>query len=170
MTRYRVLPEQSTLEIDARSNVHPIKTRVTGLDGFVDVELGGDGAIDLTVAPAGELSFPVERLRSGNPLEDRELRKRIDAKRYPVISGVLTGMQTAEGNGSYVVRGDLTFRGVTRSCEDEMNISLVGDDTLRLDGQSSFDIRDFGMEPPRILVLRVEPEVTVRVELFARKE
>ena len=37
-------------------------------------------------------------------------------------------------------------------------------------GQSSFDIRDFGMEPPRILMLRVQPEVTVRVEIVAEKE
>ena len=33
-----------------------------------------------------------------------------------------------------------------------------------------FDIRDFGMEPPRILMLKVQPEVTVRVEIVAEKE
>ena len=37
-------------------------------------------------------------------------------------------------------------------------------------GQSTFDIRDFGMEPPRILLLKVEPDVTVRVEIVATKE
>ena len=31
-------------------------------------------------------------------------------------------------------------------------------------------IRDFGMEPPRILMLRVEPEVVVRVEIVAVRE
>ena len=50
-----------------------------------------------------------------------------------------------------------------------MTIALVDDRTLRLDGESTFDIRDFGMEPPRILMLRVEPEVDVRVEIVAER-
>ena len=42
--------------------------------------------------------------------------------------------------------------------------------TLRLTGESIFDIRDFGMDPPRILMLKVEPEVGVRVEILAERE
>ena len=37
-------------------------------------------------------------------------------------------------------------------------------------GHDRFDIRDFGMEPPRVLVLKVDPEVDVRVEIVAVKE
>ena len=37
-------------------------------------------------------------------------------------------------------------------------------------GESTFDIRDFGMEPPRILLLKVQPDVHVRVEIHAEKE
>ena len=42
--------------------------------------------------------------------------------------------------------------------------------TIRLAGASRFDIRDFGMEPPKVLLLKVEPEVEVRVEIFAVKD
>ena len=42
--------------------------------------------------------------------------------------------------------------------------------TLAIRGEHGFDIRDFGMEPPRILMLRVEPDVSVRVEIIAEKE
>ena len=51
-----------------------------------------------------------------------------------------------------------------------MTIEVVDDRTIRLEGQSRFDIRDFGMEPPRILMLRVEPDVVVRVDIVATKE
>jgi len=68
------------------------------------------------------------------------------------------------------VSGDLAFRGVVRRCEDMMTVEVVDDDTIRLNGESTFDIRDFGMEPPRILMLRVEPEVVVRVEIVAVRE
>ena len=62
------------------------------------------------------------------------------------------------------MRGDVTFRGVTNSYEDEMTIAQLDDATLQLDGRATFDIRDFGMEPPRILMLRVHPEVDVTVD------
>jgi hypothetical protein len=46
----------------------------------------------------------------------------------------------------------------------------VDNDTLALVGQSRFDIRDFGMEPPRFLMLKVDPRVDVAVDIIARKE
>ena len=73
-------------------------------------------------------------------------------------------------DGRYRVRGDVTFKGVTRPSEDEITLSLDGGDAIRLQGSSVFDIRDFGMEPPRILMLKVAPEVTVTVDIVAEKE
>jgi polyisoprenoid-binding protein YceI len=170
VARYRMVAEESTVVIRARSSLHPIETRTSGLEGYLDLAIGAGGVIDVDAEPEGRLSFPVERLRSGNPLEDRELRRRIDARRHPTITGVLTGLAPCAGTGRYRVTGDLTFRGVTRGREDEMTIVCEDDDTLRLDGESRFDVRDFEMEPPRILMLRVEPEVEVRVEIVAHRE
>jgi polyisoprenoid-binding protein YceI len=169
VTGYRIVAQESTVHIGARSNVHPINTRTAGLEGFVDLEFDDDGNVDLASTPAGRLSFPVDLLRSGNPFEDRELRKRIDARHFPTIAGVMTAMAPAPQPGRYLVSGDLTFRGVTRAHTGEMDIEAVDADTIRLVGESGFDVRDFGMQPPRILMLRVEPEVTVRVELVARR-
>ncbi len=59
---------------------------------------------------------------------------------------------------------------MVRSYQDEMTLNVVDDHTIQLEGESTFDIRDFGMEPPRILMLRVEPEVEVRVEIVATRE
>ena len=109
-----------------------------------------------TKPPVGSCRLPVRRLTSGNVLEDRELHKRIDAERYPTIDGVLTAVERVDGD-RYRVSGDLAFRGVSRPCQDELRITPVDDRTIRLEGQSTFDIRDFGMKPPRILMLRVEP-------------
>ena len=79
-------------------------------------------------------------------------------------------MKQTDEPSSYIVEGDLTFRGTSRSYEDEMTVQLLDDRTVSMAGQSVFDIRDFGMDPPRILMLKVQPEVTVRVELVAEKE
>jgi polyisoprenoid-binding protein YceI len=170
VARYDIVPERSEVWIDATSSLHPIHSRTTGLEGFLDLEVQGGGGLDLAATPKAQLSLPVVRLSSGNPLEDRELRRRIDARRFPTIDGRLTEMSTAGSDGRYVLRGDVTFRGVTNAYEDEMSIAQLDDRTLRLEGESTFDIRDFGMEPPRILMLRVHPEVSVKVAIVAMKE
>jgi polyisoprenoid-binding protein YceI len=103
-------------------------------------------------------------------MEDRELQRRIDSRRYPKIEGTLDKIAPSDESESYLVGGDISFRGVSRHHEDVMSISSVDDQTVRLAGQSSFDIREFGMEPPRILLLKVEPEVAIRVEIFAARE
>jgi hypothetical protein len=170
VTRYNIVPDLSQVWIDARSSVHPISTQTSGLEGFIDVEMNGGGRVIVAVPPAAHLSLPVERLKSGNRLEDREMNKRIDAKQFPTIDGELMVMKDTGRDNRYLIQGDITFRGVTRSHQDEMTIALIDDGTIRLEGESTFDVRDFGMEPPRILMLRVHPEVKVRVEVIAKAD
>jgi len=170
VARYKIIPERSRVWIDARSNLHPIHSSTEGLEGYIDLEFGPDGEVDLDKEPTGKLSLPVSRLSSGNRMEDREMQKRVDVRRYPSISGVLTSMERTASNGSYRVSGDVTFRGVSRPHQDEMTVKAIDPKTIQLAGKSQFDIRDFGMEPPKVLVLKVLPEVDVRVEIFAAQE
>lgn len=168
MARYRIVPERSWVEIRARSNVHPIETRTVGLEGFLELVFLNDGRVDLTSPPSGALSLRVEKLSSGNPLQDRELRRRIDARRYPTIDGELVDMRATSTQGRYAVSGDVTFRGVTRTVEDEMTFVHVGENgDLELEGETTFDVRDFGMNPPKILLFRVEPDVRVKAHVVA---
>ena len=170
MARYRIVPERSRLWIDAKSSIHPIHAVTDGLEGHLELEPAADGCPAFGEPPVGKLSLAVSRLRSGNVLEDRELHKRIDAKRYPTIDGMLTAVERVDGTHRYRVVGDLAFRGVARQCQDELSVEVVDDRTVRLEGQSTFDIRDFGMEPPKLLMLRVEPDVVVRIEVIAELE
>jgi hypothetical protein len=171
VTHFRIVPGRSQVWIEARSTLHPIRSETHGLEGWLDLEVGTDGQLDLAAAPRAHLEFPVSQLSSGNPLEDRELRRRIDARRYPVIAGDLTLMRATAEVGRYRVEGDLTFRGVTRRYEDEMTVEVLhgGDETMVvMAGERTFDVRDFGLEPPRILLLKVEPDVTVKVAIVAQ--
>jgi polyisoprenoid-binding protein YceI len=73
--------------------------------------------------------------------------------------------------GRYRVSGDLTFHGVTRPVEGEVSVSMPdGDKTLVFEGEQTFDIRDFGVQPPKILMLKVHPDVKVRVRVVAEQE
>jgi hypothetical protein len=92
----------------------------------------------MATPPSARLELAVDRLRSDNPLFERELRRRADARRHPGIVGELR--------------------------------LLAGDDGgFELKGEQVFDIRDFGIDPPRLLMLKADPEVRVRVRLVARR-
>ncbi|HEX6476828.1 MAG TPA: YceI family protein [Acidimicrobiales bacterium] len=165
--RFAIVPERSRVWIEARSSLHPIHSTTSGLEGWLDMEVAG-GRVDPSGTTQGRLELAVDLLSSGNPINDREMKRRIDARRYPTITGELTGIEDID-DGDYRVRGDLTFRGVTQSYEGRMEIVLLDDGSLSLEGERVFDIREFGMQPPKILMLRVYPEVSVRVSIVAEK-
>jgi polyisoprenoid-binding protein YceI len=167
VTHYRILAARSRVWIEARSNVHAINTEAVGLEGWLDIDMGDHKITGLD--SHGRVEFPVANLKSGNTMEDRELQRRIDARSHPKISGDLRTMRATQEPMRYLVGGDVTFRGVTRTYEGEMSLQNIDDRTVGLTGESTFDIRDFGMEPPRILLLKVHPEVVVRVEVIAEE-
>jgi len=168
MSRFAIVPEGSRVGIEARSSVHPITGEATGLEGYLQVAVA-DGRLDLSRPAEFHLELPVERLSSGNPLYDRELLRRVDSQRYPRITGTARDV-TEVAAGRYRVRGDLTFHGVTRAVEGEVRIQVPDDRTLLVEGEREFDIRQFGLEPPRLLMLRVHPEVSVRIRVTAERE
>lgn len=150
------------VEIHARSSVHAIDGRAMEVRGDVDVETDGD---DVAAVISGHIEVPVAQLRSGNPLYDAELQRRVDARRFPTIVGEVR-KATPLADGRFDVDGELTFHGVTRIVAGQVRV-VVEDDRLRIEGEQVFDVRDFGIKPPRILMLRVEPDVRVHISLVA---
>jgi polyisoprenoid-binding protein YceI len=163
---FQIDPRQSRVWIEARSSMHPIHGEAEGLEGSVEAHMA-DGRIDLTEGPRILIELPVEKLQSGKRLEDVEMMRRIDARRFPTIRGQTTEFK--ENGGRYRVRGDLTFHGVTRQVEGEVTISAPDERSLVIEGEQTFDIRDFGVDPPKILMLKVHPDVRVRVKVVAQQ-
>lgn len=167
MSRFIVIPERSRVRVEARSNLHPIVAEAAGISGHIEAE-ETEGRVLLEPQPAARLEFPVERLRSGNPLLDQELPRRVDARRYPSVVIEVKGV-TAEAAG-YRARTQVAFHGLTREFPVPVTVKVVEGTRLVVEAEQAFDIRDFGVEPPRLLLLRVYPDVKVEVYLEAEKE
>jgi polyisoprenoid-binding protein YceI len=167
--RYILDSVRSCVWVSGRSSLHPINTETRGITGWFEAATQTDGSLDLDQRVSGELALAVERLTSGNQLYDRELRRRIDARRYPTISASLTQILRDGSHPNYLVTGDVSFHGKTRTFEHGMQIELT-DGGIALTGADLFDIREFGMKPPSMLMVRVYPEISVRVELHGVTE
>jgi polyisoprenoid-binding protein YceI len=167
--RYSFDSIRSCVWVSGRSSLHPINTETRGITGWFETSARDDGSLDLEEPISGELQLAVEKLTSGNQLYDHELRRRMDARRYPTIEGRVTRIAADGSHPRYSVGGDIAFHGKTRSFEHSMDIQ-IGDDEVSLKGDYVFDIREFGMKPPSMLMIRVYPEIAVKVELYGIRE
>ena len=165
VTRFELDPERSQVWIEGSSSVHPIHATATGLVGAVTVDLDADG-VAATPGVEGEVRIAVDRLRSGNPLVDAETRRRIDARRFPEIVGTVTGSQRL-ADDRVRMRGTIAFRGETQEVVGEIAVELH-EGELRVRGEETFDVRAWGLQPPRLGLGRVRPDVTVRLDAWAR--
>lgn len=163
---FRLDGDASQVAIHATSSVHPIEAVAGGIAGTVELAVA-DGRPDLGQPAGASISLPVNRINARNTVYDTELRRRLDARRHPAITGELTGAEAS--GGVYLLTGDLTLRGVTRSVTVEAAVTLDGDERLEASWEQTIDIRDFGLKPPRVLMLRVHPEVRVTVSVVATR-
>ncbi len=169
MARYRIVPGRSQIWVEARSSLHPIKARTGAVNGFIEAELGADG-LDLKVAPQARIEIELDRLKTGNMLYDREMERRLDTRKYPFIRGEVAQVTQLEAGRSLRVRGNVSLHGVTRRVEGEVRLRTAGSDGFEVEGERVFDMRDFGLSPPRILMLKVYPEVKVRGLFVVEKQ
>ena len=151
----------SVVELDANSSVHPIQGQIRNLRGEATVDVQ-DGKIVPGPGVQGYIEADVSSLETGKKLEDIALRKQIDAKKYPTVR---YEVRSAEGGtDSFKVQGSFTFHGVTQDFVEEVR-ATVDNGTLRVEGEHTFDIRDFGVQPFKILSMRIYPEVRLVVSL-----
>jgi polyisoprenoid-binding protein YceI len=169
VAEFRIDPQSSEAWFDATTSLHPLHGKASGLEGSIQAEVAG-GALDLSVTPRMRLELPVERLTSGNPLYDTETQRRIEARRFPRIVGESREVTESSRPGTYRVTGDVTFHGVTRTVAGDVSVETPDDQTLVLEGEEVFDVRDFGLQPPRLMMLRVHPETKVRIRVVARRQ
>lgn len=165
--RYEVSPPESSLAVDARSTLHNVKAKAVGLNGYVVVAWNADGSLAPAPAPVMHVEFPVDAVRSGNAIQDREMQKLVDSARFPKVAGDLRSVEQISP-GHYKASGEITLAGRARTYGGEFTIGRDGDG-LTVEGALSLDIRDFGLKPPSLLILKVDPILRVGVRLVARK-
>ena len=155
--------------IEARSTVGPISFGVIGLTGWIEADARDDG-IRLASPAAAHVDIRVDRLRSGNSLYDAELLRRIEARRFPSASIDLRGCDEISLAHRYRLVGDITFHGASRTLDGTVEAVLRPDRRLVVTGEQVIDIRDFDLAVPTVLMLRIYPDVRVRLHVEAEPD
>jgi polyisoprenoid-binding protein YceI len=157
MTRFEIDPATASITFDATTSLHGVAARAP-LGGWFEAELI-DGRFAPGSALSGEIQVAVDAISSGNPLYDAETRRRIDVDAHPVITGKITKTNSIEGDTA-TIEGAVSFHGDAVLLEGELKL-LPGPVLI---GEGTIDIRWWGLQPPRLLAFRVQPEVVVGIE------
>ena len=163
---YRLLPDRSAVLIEARSSVGPITFGALGITGTIGVQAVGE-QVTADEAASAHLEIPVAALSSGNGLYDAELRRRVDAARFPVATLDLDRCLVGGSGDHLTLEGRIDFHGVTRSLQGQVAAAIPSPGRLAATGDQVLDIRDFGVSSPTVLMFRIYPQVTVKLQVEA---
>ena len=161
MARYRLVPERSKIWAEARSSLHPIKVETTGLEGFVEMTIV-DGHIDTNAPVSGNVELDASLLKTGNGLYDRELASKLEIRKYPRVRGRIISVKALDSGTSYRVQGELSLHGQSSAVQGDVQMRMIDATTVEFQGEQTIDIRNFGLEPPKFLMLKVYPDVKLR--------
>lgn len=144
----------------------PIVFEAREISGWIDAEISGSEVVAGEGSPSAELEVRLTALRSGNDLYDAELRRRIDARRFPSCVLHLERTTPLDG-GAFSLGGSITFHGTTRSLTGTMDVQVSAEGQLAITGEKELDIRDFDLRPPGMLMMKIYPEVQVQMFIAA---
>jgi hypothetical protein len=165
-SRYDVVTSASRLSFEVSSTLHPVRGQSARVSGTVSVAWNDDGTLAVDPPPAMRVGLNVESLSSGNALQDREMWKLIDSKRFPVIAAELRDIAPGAAPGAYSASGDITLAGRVRRYAGNLTVRHDGEQAI-VDGDLLIDITDYGLQPPRLLLFKVSPQVKVNLHLVA---
>jgi hypothetical protein len=175
---FEVAGDRSCLTVEARSSLGPIAFSTGRLRGRVSARIEG-GLVSVEEPPQAYLEVELDSLRSGNPLYDGELLRRVDARRHPLVKLELRRVERFGEGNCYEAGGDLTLRGVTHAIQGSVTATLreerrpvprgpeFVDRCLTIAGEHILDIREWTIAQPAMPVFKMYPDVRLRLHLEA---
>jgi polyisoprenoid-binding protein YceI len=167
VARYLVDGAASRLTVQARSKIHDTSTTFSRISGEVDADpdaLAERGA-------TARFTVAMAKFDSGSWMKNKKLEKDLDLDRHPEAVFELRELRdvvrTADGAFTATAVGAIRYRG------RELTVNVAGRgrvDARGIEATGSFDldIRQVGMQPPKFLMFKVDPEVTIEVTLVCR--
>lgn len=123
--------------------------------------------------PNFRLRVPIETLRCGNAVMERDMNRALKAEDHPTIefrfTGLISGIEHDIDANTYRARiaGDLVLAGSKRSVELSITAQRTAPDRFRIQAELPLRMTDFGITPPSALfgMVRAKNELVVRFDM-----
>jgi polyisoprenoid-binding protein YceI len=114
----------------------------------------------------GKIYFDTISLISQKEDRDKNMYELLNIQKYKIISFDILSVVKNETN--YTINGDLTLNGTKRNITVQSNIQELNNQLL-LDGDFSFNLTDFKLEPPTLLFLTVRNKIDINYNIEFNK-
>ncbi len=168
------LTPESTLWLVGDSTLHGFTCRTTTMTLTSDVDPKKTGLLQPGALRLMQLAIPVQHLHSKEAALDKNMLKALKAEEYPEIVFQLSKYEVSpstKGAGASQIRaeGVLTISGKTQPIVLVIEASPK-DDSLRLHGEYSLLMTDYGIKPPKMMMgtIKVKNEIVIHFDLRLR--
>ncbi|GAB4223446.1 MAG: hypothetical protein Kow0062_23610 [Acidobacteriota bacterium] len=162
---YRVVPGTSHVRFDASSTLH-------GFDGESDKVRGEVRFVPAAPERGPQAWVEVEAgsLDTGIGARNRKMWRVLETDTHRTIRFELARVSDVKvdaGTGTIRARagGTMTIRGQQRPFALDVVLEPTDGGGWRVTGSAPLDMTHYGIKPPRVMFMKVAPEVTVHVEL-----
>jgi polyisoprenoid-binding protein YceI len=114
----------------------------------------------------GKIYFETISLISQKEGRDKSMYELLNIEKYKTISFDMLSVVKNEKN--YTLNGNLTLNGTTKNITIQSNIQELNNQLL-LDGDFSFNLTDFKLEPPTFLFLTVRNKIDINYNIEFNK-
>lgn len=163
-----------TLKIEGDSTLHKWSSAASGVTMTFQLADGAPQnlaeAIKASKIKSMDVKIPVAGLKSGESGLDKNMRKSMDAEKYPDVTYHLDHYELTKGSGEGVLTaktsGQLTISGQTKPVSIDVEFHL-GQDAASLKGSYTLEMSDYGIKPPTLMLgaIKVRDPVTIRFDL-----
>ena len=135
------------------SNINPTSSEIVS---NLNMEKG-----DVTTLK-GSVEVSLLALKSDNEDRDEHMHETINIKEYSSTTYTITSV-VKNSAGSYNIMGTLTLHGVTKDIALLGSVEESGSE-VTIKAKSSFNMSDFGIEPPTLLFLTVRDRLDMTID------
>lgn len=160
--------EETTVTFRSKATLETFEGRTNELSGTATLDPADLGTL------RAELELDLASLDTGIGLRNRHMRENVlHTGEHPVATLTIDrsegGLLVAGKPVETRVGGTLELHGVTQPFDEIVRITLRGPDELRFSCDFEVALGDFGIERPKMLMLKVAEVVQLQVEGLARR-
>lgn len=168
-----------SLRIEGDSTLHKWSSTATAVSMTFTLADGAPQGLSEAIKAAKvsglEVKISVAGLKSGESGLDKNMRKAMDAEKFPEILYKLGKYEldkpTAAGTAAAKTTGELTIAGKTKTVAMDVEFTL-GAAAPEVKGSYTLNMSDFGIKPPSLMLgaIKVRDPVTIRFDLVLKPQ
>lgn len=115
-----------------------------------------------------QIRIPILKIHSGDESRDSHIMEILGYPDTPEIVANIEFVGAPASGDTYLIRGKLTIRGVTREFQSSAKVEAKDPGQIRVSGKVDVTFSDFKLEKPSLLFLKAKEEIEIGYDFLIK--